>query len=66
MDGMKFFSLVDREKKTRLIFTKTPTMLNYKTKGCFFFMCWTFQISMTLGAWKSNEIVFSLMESANI
>ncbi len=33
-------------------------MLNNKTKGCFCFTCWTFQISMTLDAWKSNEIFF--------
>jgi hypothetical protein len=66
IDGMKFFSLVDKEKKNTINNYKSPTMLNNKTKGCFFFMCWTFWISMTLGAWKSNEMVFSLMESENI
>ncbi len=58
MDGMKLLSLVDREKKNTINIYKSPTMLNNKTKGCFCFIYWTSQISMTLETWKSNEIVF--------
>jgi hypothetical protein len=52
------FTCSYRKKKNTINIYKSPAMLNNKTKGCFCFTCWTSQISMTLDASKSNEIVF--------